>query len=366
MKTEKQGEKEEEKILEFPKFFEALMRTRSPSGYEQEAQSVIDYYMKPLADSLQKDALGNRIARLNPEGDPVLMLSGHMDELGLIITHISKDGFLFFDTLGGHDHSLIPGRRVRILTAEGDVHGVTGKRAVHLMEAEERKKAPERHQLWIDIGAKDKEEALKRVSIGDPAVYTDGLERLWGNSVVGRAMDDRAGAYVVCEVLSRVAQKRSSLVAQLVSVVTTQEEVGVRGAIVSGYAVDPHIAIAVDVTHATDHPECNPCKHGEIKLGKGPVLARGPNINPFVYERLLACCKELKIPYQIEADGRPTGTDARALQMTRGGVATGLVSIPLRYMHTPAEIISLSDLEHTVQLLCAFALSLKRGEHGHF
>lgn len=366
MKKEEKHLVDEEAVLAVPSFFKDLMKARSPSGYEQEAQCVVDSYMKSAAEVFEKDALGNRIMKLNPDGDPVLMFSGHMDELGLILTHITKDGFLFFDTLGGHDKSMIPGRRVRILSSGGDVSGVTGKRAVHLMDSDERKKVPEMHQLWIDIGAKDKDDALKRVSIGDPVVYVDGLEPLSDNIVTGRAMDNRAGAYVVCEVLRRLAQERSNLEAQVVSVATTQEEVGVRGATVTGYAVDPHLALAVDVTHATDHPECNPCKHGDIKLGKGPVIARGPNINPFVYERLIKCCKDLKLPYQLEADGRPTGTDARAIQMSRGGVATGLVSIPLRYMHTPSEVIHLQDLENAVLLLCAFAHSLKRGEHGLF
>ncbi len=354
--------------MEIPAFFEALMGARSPSGYEYEAQRVIDAHMEPVADTLQGDALGNRIARLNLKGDPVLMLAGHMDELGLIIRYINKEGFLYFDTLGGHDLGIIPGRRVQILSSKGAiVQGVTGKRAVHLMDAEERKKAPELHKLWIDIGVKSQTEALERVSIGDPIVYADGLAPLFGSRVVGRAIDNRAGAYVVCEVLRRLSTEAQGLLkAQVVAVATTQEEVGTRGAAVSVYGVQPHIAVAVDVTHATDHPECDRCKFGDVKLGAGPVLTRGPNINPFVYQRLLDCCRQAEIPYQIEADGRPTGTDARVLQVSRSGVATGLVSIPLRYMHTPAETIDLEDLENTVRLLKAFALSLIPGEYGHF
>ncbi len=349
-----------------PEFLTALLSARSPSGYEFEAQKVFDDFVKPAADDYAKDALGNRLATLNPGGDPVLMLAGHMDELGLIITYVNKDGFLYFDTIGGHDRVMISGRRVIIQTANGPVKGVTGKRAIHLMDEADRKKAPEIHEIWIDIGARSKKEALERVSIGDVATYDQGFELIHGSVGTARAFDNKVGAYAVGETLIRLAREKKKLAAKVVSVATAQEEIGTRGAITATYAVNPHIAIAVDVGHATDHPDCDNRKYGETKLGGGPILCRGANINPKVFDRLVKCTKKEKIPYQLEADPRPTGTDARAIQMGRSGVATGLISIPLRYMHTPSEIVDLEDVENCVKLLVAFALSLEEGDYHHW
>lgn len=347
-----------------PEFLKALLEARSPSGYEHEVQAVVDKHLKPIADSYEKDSIGNRIATLNAKGSPTLMLAGHMDELGFIIRYIDEKGFLYFDTIGGHDLTIISGRRVSILTAKGEVLGVTGKRAVHLMSPEDRKKVPKIHELWIDIGAKDKKEAEKRVSIGDVAVYDHGYTQLTEKIAAARAFDNRSGCYVVCEVLRRLAKSKKKLAAKVVSVATAQEEIGTRGAITSGYSVNPDIAIAVDVGHATDHPDCDKKKFGEFKLGGGPILCRGPNINPIVFKKLEDCAKALKIPYQIEAEARPTGTDARSIQMARAGVATALVSLPLRYMHTPSELMHLDDIEHAVQLLVRFAQSVKKGDNG--
>jgi endoglucanase len=310
--------------------------------------------------------MGNRLATLNPKGDPTLMLAGHIDELGLIITYVNDKGFIYFETIGGHDRIMIPGRRVQIQTAQGIVKGVTGKRAVHMMDEADRKKVPEIHELWIDIGAKTKAEALARVTIGDVATYDHGFELIHGSVGAARAFDDKVGAYVVGETLIRLAKARRKLAARVVSVATTQEEIGVRGATTAVYAVDPHIAVAVDVGHATDHPDCDPRKHGSTTLGGGPMICRGANINPKIFDALVAAAKRAKIPYQIEADPRPTGTDARAIQVGRAGVATGLVSIPLRYMHTPSELVDLEDVERCVLLLTEFALGLKRGERAHW
>jgi len=350
-----------------PPFLRDLLAARSPSGYETQAQAVYDSYVQPAADAYAKDALGNRLATLNPNGDPILMLAGHLDELGLIITYINDKGFLYFDTIGGHDRSVISGRRVRIQTAQGIITGVTGKRAIHLMDEADRKKVPERHELWIDIGVTSKAEALARVQIGDVATYDHDLELINGSVATARAFDNKVGAYAVGETLIRLAAyKTAPLAAKVVSVGTVQEEVGVRGATTASYAVAPHIAIAIDVGHATDHPDCDNRKFGEFKLGGGPILCRGSNINPKVFAKLLAAAQAAHIPYQIEADPRPTGTDARAVQIARGGVATGLVSIPLRYMHTPSEMVDLSDVEHTVRLLVAFARSLEKGDYAHW
>ena len=345
-----------------PVFLTELLKAKSPSGAEAQAQAVFDRFVRPHADTYANDALGNRLAALNPKGGPTLMFAGHMDELGLIITYVNKDGYLYFDTIGGHDRSIISGRRVIIQTAKGPVKGVTGKRAIHLMEEADRKKVPEIHEIWIDIGAKSKADALKRVAIGDVATYDHEFELIHGSIGTARAFDNKVGAYVVGEALVRLAKDKAKLNAKVVSVATTQEEIGVRGAQTSAFTVDPHVALAVDVGHATDHPDCDNRKFGETKLGGGPIICRGPNINPKVFERLLACAKRTKIPHQLEADPRPTGTDARAIQMARGGVACGLVSIPLRYMHTPSEVVDLQDVENCVKLFVEFARSIAKGE----
>ena len=345
-----------------PVFLTELLHARSPSGYEGEAQAVFERHVGPAADSMVKDALGNRIATINPKGDPTLMLAGHMDELGLIITYINKDGFIYFDTIGGHDKTVISGRRVIIQTANGPVKGVTGKRAIHLMDEADRKKVPEIHEIWIDIGARSKAEALKRVSIGDAATYDHEFELIRGTIGTARAFDNKVGAYIVGETLIRLS-KEKKLAAKVVAVATTQEEIGVRGATTSGYSTDPQLALVVDVGHATDHPDCDNRKYGETTLSGGPIILRGPNMNPKVTDALIKAAKKLKIPYQMDTDARPTGTDARAIQMARGGVATGLVSIPLRYMHTPSEIVDLEDVERCVQLFVEFAKGITKGDY---
>ena len=337
-----------------------LLHASSPSGYEFEAQKVIEKYVSPVADSLKKDALGNRIANINPKGSPHVLMTGHMDEIGFIIRYINKDGFLFFDTIGGHDVGLISGRKVRILTEKGFVYGITGRRAIHLLTAEERKQMPKLQSIWIDIGARSKEEAMKRVSVGDAVVYDNEPFYMDNGCLCARGIDDRGGTYVVQEVLRRLSKEK--MAASLTAVSTTQEEIGTRGAIPAAYEVHPDIGIAVDVGHATDFPDGDSNKLGEFKLGAGPIIARGPNISPRVFEALKACAERLKIPYQVEAESGPTGTDARVIQMSREGVATGLVSIPLRYMHTPHELACLDDIEWVIQLLVEFTRSLKKND----
>lgn len=348
--------------MKVPPFLKDLLDARSPSGYEFEAQAVVDKYIEPAADTYEKDAMGNRIATLNPGKTPTVMLAGHMDEIAFAIHYIDDKGFIYFGAIGGHDKTIISGRRVVILTKNGPVRGVTGRRSLHLLSPEERKKVPELHDIWVDIGAKDKKEALKRVSVGDPFVYDHQFELIHGSIGTARAFDDKAGCYVACEVLRRLAKKKSKLAATLVSVATTQEEIGCRGAGPSSYRVKPDIALAIDVGFATDHPDCDHKKFGDFKLGAGPIIARGPNINPLVFDRLEACAKKLKIPYQVESEPGATGTDARTIQLSGMGSATGLISLPLRYMHTPCEIVDLQDIEHAVQLIEAFVLSLKSDE----
>ncbi len=257
---------------------------------------------------------------------------------------------------------MISGRRVSILTKNGIVKAVTGKRAIHLMSAQDRKKVPETHEIWIDLGVKNKEEAEALVGIGDTAVYDQSFELIRGSVGVARAFDDKAGAYAVMEAVRRLT--KGKLAARVTAAATTQEEIGTRGAMTAAFSENPDFAIAVDVGHATDSPDCDPRKYGSFKQGGGPIVCRGPNINPIIFEHIIRAAEKNKIPYQVEADPRPTGTDARAIQVAQSGIATGLLSIPLRYMHTPSEMVDLADIEHTVQLLVAVARSLKKGERG--
>lgn len=350
------------KSYQAPEFLVDLLNARSPTGHEYEAQAVVDDCVEPKVDAYRRDTMGNRYATVNPNGDPRLLFAGHIDELGLIVTYINDQGFIYFDTLGGHDKTMISGRRVSILTKQGEIKGVTGKRAIHLMSAEDRKKVPETHEIWIDIGVNSREEAEKFVRIGDPAIYDQSFELIRGSVGVARAFDDKAGAYAVLEAVRRLSKGKLS--ARVTAAATTQEEIGTRGAITAAYSENPDFAVAVDVGHATDSPDCDLRKYGNTKQGGGPIVCRGPNINPVIFDRIIECAEKNKIPYQLEADPRPTGTDARAIQVAQAGIATGLLSIPLRYMHTPSEMVDLEDIEHTVQLLVAVARSLKKGERG--
>ena len=346
--------------FEMDEFLLELLRSRSPTGTEREAADIVEKYIGGVAD-VSRDVLGNRIAAFGG-GDRTLMLAGHMDEIGFIVSYIDDDGFIFFEQLGGHDNIMLSGRRVAIMTKNGYVYGVTGKRAVHLMDAKERKEVPETHQVWIDIGVSNADEARALVSIGDPVVYDTVVRKLSSSRCTARAFDDRAGCYCAFEVIRRLAKSASKPEFKVVSVATTQEEIGTRGAWPAAYAVNPDVGIAIDVDHATDFPSCDKRRFGSIKLGAGPVISRGPNINPKVFERLVSCADSLKISYQISAESRPTGTDARIMQRARGGVATGLVGIPLRYMHTPGEVADLNDIESCVKLLESFALSLRNND----
>ncbi len=337
-------------------FLQQLVDTPSPSGFEQPAQRVVREYVSGFADEVRTDVMGNVIAAVNPGGKPRVMLAGHCDEIGFMVRYIGDDGFIHFAPIGGVDAHLVPGQRVYIHGRGGPVLGVVGKKAIHLMEPEDRKKVLKFHQQWIDIGAKDRKQAEKLVAVGDPVTFAVGFARLQGDLAVARGFDDKMGAFVVMEAL-RIASRRK-LKCALVAVSTVQEEIGLRGATTSAFSVAPEVAVAVDVTHGTDHPDVDKKRFGEVKLGGGPVLHRGANMNPVVTERLVKAAAAKKIPYQMLGVPGASGTDAWAMQLSRGGVATGLVSVPLRYMHTPVEVLNLKDLTAAAELLAAFAAGL--------
>jgi len=336
---------------EVPVLLQELLRTRSPSGYEGEAGAVVDRVLEPVAAAYRTDPLGNRMATLNPGGRPRILLAAHMDEVGLLVNYIDENGYVSFDILGRLDPVTLPGRRVSILTETGPVAGVIGRKSVHQQTRKEQDSVPEPSDLWIDTGAASGESCRQRVRIGDPVVCSHEWERLEGTRITGRALDNKAGCYAACEVFLRLAAAGSHSKASLTVAATVQEEIGVRGAKALAGHLEADIVVALDTCYTTDHPESNPRRLGAFSLGKGPVLTRGPNVDPVRFRELETVARQLGIPYQIEADPRPTGTDGRALQTAGGGRSAAVVSIPLRYMHTPVEVADLADIEQTIRLL---------------
>jgi endoglucanase len=330
-------------------FFKQLQETPSPSGFEQPVQRIIRPRMKRFADSVQTDVHGNVLVGINPKGSPRVMLAGHCDQIGMMVNYIDDKGFIFVLAIGGIDPSVVPGSRVLIHTAHGPVDGVIGRKPIHVLKPEERGAKVELRELWIDVGTKSKKETEEVVRVGDPVTFRLELVHLGGNHVTSPGFDNKCGTFVVMEALRLCSVKKPRCAVYAVS--TVQEEIGLRGARTAGFGLDPQVGIAVDVTHATDYPDIDKRLNGDIKLGGGPVLSTGPNINPRLGEMLLQTAKSKNIPVQREAAPGGTNTDANAIQLTRAGVATALVSIPNRYMHTPVEVVSLSDLEAAARLI---------------
>ncbi len=332
-------------------FLRRCMETVCPSGFEEEISRIWRKEADRFAERTWADSHGNSFAVVNEGGIPRVMLAGHADEIGLMITYIDDHGYLSFAGIGGWDPQVLPGQRVWIQGMTGPILGVIGRKPIHLLEEEERKKVVKIEDLWIDIGAKDKEDVASLVEIGDPAVLDYSFAELRNDLVVSRGFDDRVGAFLVLEAARLVAAMNPK--ASVYAVATVQEEVGLRGARTSAFGIDPQVGIAVDVGFATDTPGMDKEKKkvGEVTMGKGPIITRGPNINPVLFKLFVETAKEKKIPYQIEGAPRGTGTDANAIQLCRAGVATGLISVPNRYMHSPCEIVHLGDLENIARLI---------------
>ncbi len=339
-------------------FFKNLVEAPSPSGFEGPARAIWRGAVESSAATVHADRNGNTIAVHQPGGAPRVMLAGHIDEIGFMVTYIDDDGFLSIAAIGGQDAAVAVGQRVQVHTSDGPLRGVVGRQPIHLMQGDEKGKGVKLTDLWIDLGVKDGATVAQRVRVGDPVTVDVGLEHLDDGRAVSRALDNKMGAFIVAETFKEAVARGA--VANLVAVATVQEEVGLRGAFTSVYSVDPAIGIAVDVTHALDHPGAGSAKKrlGDIRLGKGPVIGRGPTANPTVVERLIAAAEEAGIPYQLEAMPGSSGTDADALQRGRGGVAAAVVSVALRYMHTPVEVIDLDDVEQTIALLTEFVCRL--------
>ena len=339
-------------------FLRSMIATPSPSGFEQRVQQVIREEVQHYSDEMRTDVHGNVIAALNPNGRPRVMLTAHCDELGFIVRYIDEQGFLYFAPIGGYDAATLPGTRVHILTPTGTILGVIGAKAIHLQTPDERGKKPSISDMWFDIGVASREEAQQLVPIGSVATRVAQLETLRGDLVVSRALDNKSGIFTIVEALRRLHAQREQLHASVYFVSAVQEEVGSRGARTSAYSVDPHIAIAVDAGFTSDHPDTSKRDIGEVKLNGGPLITVGGFINPRVYEMLVNIAKEAGMAYQLDVQPAATGTDTDVLQVARSGVATGLLNIPSRYMHTGSEIVSLKDIDETADLIARFVLAL--------
>ncbi|MCB8933686.1 MAG: M42 family metallopeptidase [Fimbriimonadaceae bacterium] len=335
-------------------FLKTLVDTPSPSGYEERAAEVYRTYTRPFADSVTTDVHGSVHAVLNPDAKMRVMLAGHMDEIGFIVHYISDEGFLFFQGIGGHDSVIPVGQRVWV-HGKKRVPGVIGRKAIHLMDPEERKKKPELFDLWIDIGAADREEAESLVSLGDVATFQYEFQTLLGDRATARGFDNKMGSFIVAEAL-RLLKEDGGLDpgVGVYAVATVQEEIGLRGARTSAFQIGAQSGLAVDVNHAVDYPGVTKTRYGALDLGKGPSVMRGANANPVVFRMVADAAAREKIPYQVDVAPGGTGTDGNAMQINQGGMAVGILGVPLRYMHTPCELLSLTDVEDCARLMAAY------------
>ena len=344
--------------MTIPAVLQTLLTAHGPSGYEADPAAAWRNAASSYSDDVRSDVMGSSVALVPGTADgPSLALVGHIDEIGLIVTHIEESGFLRFTGVGGWDPQVLVGQRVTLATANGPVPGVIGKKPIHLLDAEARKKVPEMKDMHIDIGAVDGEAASKLVRVGDTAVITGDPVELEAGRVAARSMDNRIGSYVSYEA-GRIVAGEGGAPGDVFAVAAVQEETGLSGATTTAHSLQPDLAIVIDVTHATDAPGISEQELGKHHFGSGPVIERGTNIHPKVSQMLIEAAEAEGIPYTLSASGRRTGTDADAIHVSRGGVPTGLVSVPLRYMHSPVEVVQVDDIENTAKLLAAFAMRL--------
>jgi putative aminopeptidase FrvX len=360
--SEKQPETTERAPVPTPQLLLDLLNARGPSGYETDPAGV---WLKSAGEfaTASSDVMGTPLALVAPkhgfEGSPRrLLVMGHIDEIGLIVTHIDDDGYLWFSPVGGWDPQILVGQRIVLSTREGVVRGVVGKKPIHLLRDEERKKVAEIRELHIDIGASSGDEARERVRIGDVAVIDADPIELLGGRLVSRALDNRIGSYVALEA-ARLVSEAGGAEWEIAAVAVAQEEITFGGSRTSAFALKPDAAIVIDVTHATDAPGIEVKELGKHELGSGPVVTRGSTIHPKLFELLYDTGTAEEIPFTVEASARATGTDADAVHLAREGIPTALVSIPLRYMHSPVELVQLDDVHAAARLIAAAALRLQ-------
>jgi putative aminopeptidase FrvX len=347
----------------YPQLLAELLQARGPSGYETAPAAVWRKAASAFAEA-STDVLGTPLALVaashgEQAGGRRLLVMGHIDEIGLIVTHIDDDGFLWFREVGGWDAQILVGQRVVIDTAGGPAPGVVGKKPIHLLRDEERKKVASVPDLHIDVGARDGKQARKMVRIGDVAVIDAAPVELPNGRLTARALDNRLGSFVALEAARLVAEAGGAMW-ELAAVAAAQEEITFGGSRTSAFSLEPDAAIVIDVTHATDAPGIDVKGAGKHELGSGPVISRGSTLNPGVFELLHAAAEAEGLDFTVEASGRATGTDADAVHLSRAGVPTGLVSIPIRYMHSPVELVELQDVHACARLVAAAALRLER------
>lgn len=334
-------------------FLYRLLTTPSPTGSERWIQRVVRDQMKDVADSIETDLHGNVIVGLNPKAKRRVMLAGHCDQIGFMVKHISKEGFIYLAPLGGIDAGVLFGAHVTIHAEKGPIEGIIGRKPIHAQSAEERQSMKtDLDKVWVDVGAKSAKEVEKRVQIGDPVTFKLGVVELGDDFIVSPGLDDKVGLFVAMEALRLCAG--SKLDVGLFAVSTVQEEVGLRGARTAAFSVDPEVGIAIDVTHAHDNPGHDANKQSPCKLGLGPTITRGPHTNPVLEKALVAAAKKAKVKWQPSPSSGMLGNDANAIQVSRGGVAAASIGIPNRYMHTQVEVCSLQDIESAAKLLAAF------------
>ena len=344
------------------RFLEELVNTPSPVGHEVRGLQLWRQYVAKFADETFSDAYGNTVAVLNKGRGPRLMLAAHADEIAMAVNFVNDGGYIYVKRMGGIDPGITKAQRVTIHTRSGPVLGVVGNVAIHLTKAEGDPKPPKIHDLFIDIGARDREEALKLVRIGDPITLNDRFELLRNDLATARAFDNRIGTWSVAEALRLLAPQVKKLAWEICAVANVQEEVGLLGARQIAYSLEPDAALVVDVTHATDYPTVSREQHGDIRLGRGPTLTHGGCNHPEVVVRLESVAEQKGIALQHEAMSSSSGTDTDVIFWTRGGIPSALISLPNRYMHSPVELVNLKDLGQIPELMAAFALSLKKGD----
>ena len=350
-------------MIDFPEreFLEQLLITPSPTGFEAAGQKVWTDYVRAFSDELQTDAYGSAVGKLNTSFDVItVMLEAHCDEIGMIVRHITDDGFVYVDKLGGSDPTIVRAKHVSIHNRRGIVEGVAGNTAIHLQEKRNGQgKQPNWKDIYVDIGAGSREEALEMIQIGDPITFSDDFEYLTDDIITGRALDNRIGGFMIAQVLKKLAENRSDLDVNVMALNSVQEEVGGYGARMMSYRLEPDMALVTDVTHATDTPGVKHTQHGLVKLGEGPVVQHGganhPNIVAFIEET----AAEKDIDIQHDAVSVRSGTDTDSIFYQKTGIPSGLISLPLRYMHSPVETTSIQDINALIDLMAETVLALK-------
>lgn len=341
-------------------FLTQLLEAPSVSGYEEAAANVFSSYVAPYAYKMDTDVLNNTYAYAgNPDSETTIMVEAHIDEIGFQVLHINKEGFLYIRKNGGVDLCCIPGSQVQVLANDGTViPGVIGKKPIHLIPSDDRKTAPELSSLWVDTGL-PVEEVRQRISVGDPVCFAPNVIMLGNHKISSKGLDDKIGVYVVAEVLRKLSRHKTAV--KVCGVASSQEEVGCRGAVVGSANVIPDYSISLDVTFATDVPDCPAHKHGEVKLGNGVVITKHLDSNRKFAQLAEKVAKEHKIPHQLSANNSATGgTNASKIQLSNKGVQSLLLSIPNRYMHTPAEVCDMRDINAAVDLIVELILEIGR------